>query len=125
MAGHLFCAKPLLTYCDWTLAGIQDILSPSSQKLTASDVVNRMDESDLFRILRQYGEERKARLIARAIVDHRYAFGKISNTKELAQIVTFVYERWVTLILFVHGWYFMNPGHLVDVEVTVIKFNSL
>ncbi len=38
---------------------------------TAADVLNTYDEAELERILREYGEERFARKIARAIVRHR------------------------------------------------------
>ncbi|HEX2163915.1 MAG TPA: 16S rRNA (cytosine(1402)-N(4))-methyltransferase RsmH [Thermoanaerobaculia bacterium] len=39
--------------------------------LTAEDVVNRYPEADLERIFREYGEERQARRIARAVVEER------------------------------------------------------
>ncbi|MCB1057724.1 MAG: 16S rRNA (cytosine(1402)-N(4))-methyltransferase RsmH, partial [Acidobacteria bacterium] len=38
---------------------------------TAADIVNRYPEADLERIFREYGEERQARRIARAIVAER------------------------------------------------------
>ena len=58
---------------------------------TASDVVNYMDEEGLHRILKIYGEEKKARLIARAIVEARSAFGHITTTKQLADVVSSVF----------------------------------
>ena len=60
--------------------------------VTAEDVVNSLDESGLYKILKRYGEEKKAKHIARAIVDSRYAFGRIKTTKQLAKIVASVFE---------------------------------
>ena len=53
---------------------------------SAADVVRTADEADLARILRQLGEERHARRIARAIVVAREDH-KITTTGQLAQIV--------------------------------------
>lgn len=51
--------------------------------VTASDVVNRSSEEELSRILFEYGEERFARQIARAIVAAR----PVQTTMQLANIV--------------------------------------
>ncbi len=53
---------------------------------TAADVVNRETETELARILWEYGEERFARRIARAIVDSRRR-RPIRRTLELADLV--------------------------------------
>ncbi len=53
---------------------------------TAEDIVNEETEEELFRIIRDYGEERFARNIARNIVGRR-ARGKITTTSELAGII--------------------------------------
>lgn len=53
---------------------------------SAADLVNRMDESDLADLIYKYGEERKSRAVARAIVKAR-AEEKITTTKRLADIV--------------------------------------
>jgi len=53
---------------------------------TAADLVNGLDEAELARILRDYGEEPKARRIARRIVEAR-AEGPIETTGRLAEIV--------------------------------------
>ena len=53
---------------------------------SAADLVNTMDESDLADLIYRYGEERKSRAVARAIVKAR-AEEKISTTKRLADIV--------------------------------------
>ncbi len=54
---------------------------------SAADVVNTADEETLAAILRIYGEERRARAIARAIVRRREK-APITTTGELAAIVT-------------------------------------
>ena len=48
-----------------------DMRMDSTQELTAADVLNTYDERDLARILREYGEERFAGRIARAVVRRR------------------------------------------------------
>src|SRR5256885_8337084 len=50
---------------------------------TAADLVNPIDELDLAEIIRRYGEERRAKQIARAIVAAR----PITRTAELAAVV--------------------------------------
>lgn len=54
---------------------------------TAADVLAKIDEEDLARILKIYGEEKCAKKIARAIIDTRYSLRKIETTKELADVV--------------------------------------
>jgi 16S rRNA (cytosine1402-N4)-methyltransferase len=53
------------------------------QELTASVVVNTYSEQELIRILREYGEEPKAKRIAQLIIEHR----PIETTEQLASIV--------------------------------------
>lgn len=53
---------------------------------SAADIVNREDEATLARILSEYGEEKKARRIARRIVELRNE-RPITRTRELAEIV--------------------------------------
>ena len=53
---------------------------------TAADIVNNADESDLTRILRDYGEERFARRVAKAIVAAR-GTAPVTTTGQLAAIV--------------------------------------
>ncbi len=50
---------------------------------SAADIVNSVDEETLADILYQYGEERRSRRIARAIVAHR----PITTTTQLADVV--------------------------------------
>jgi 16S rRNA (cytosine1402-N4)-methyltransferase len=53
---------------------------------TASALVNTVSEEELRRILWEYGEEREARRIARAILERR-AKRPIATTRELADVV--------------------------------------
>ncbi len=53
---------------------------------TAADAVNTLDEDGLCRIISDFGEERRARAVARAIVRAR-AVSPITRTAELADIV--------------------------------------
>ena len=63
-----------------------DMRMDPRQRLTAYDVVNRYSERELARIIREYGEERFAPRIARAIVQYRRK-KPIETTRELAEIV--------------------------------------
>jgi 16S rRNA (cytosine1402-N4)-methyltransferase len=60
-----------------------DMRMDQTQELTAATVVNTWDESELARILSEYGEEPKAANIAQRIVDSR----PITTTVQLADIV--------------------------------------
>jgi 16S rRNA (cytosine1402-N4)-methyltransferase len=53
---------------------------------SAADIANQESEEELVRIIRSYGEERRARQVARAIVDARRQ-GPIESTRELAELV--------------------------------------
>ncbi len=59
-------------------------MGPDSR--SAAELVNTLDEHELARILRDYGEEPMARRIARAIVERR-AEGAIETTAQLAAVV--------------------------------------
>ena len=59
---------------------------------SAADLVNRTSEADLARLIGEYGEERRARAIARAIVERRAA-APITRTSELADLVRAVVRR--------------------------------
>lgn len=69
--------------------GPLDMRMDQTQGLTAADVVNRSSQTELANILYKYGEERRSRRIARAIVDRR----PIQTTAELADIVAGVLGR--------------------------------
>ncbi len=53
---------------------------------TAADLLDRIDEDELARIIREYGEERHAARVAHAIVEARRA-GPVDTTAKLATIV--------------------------------------
>ncbi len=55
-------------------------------KLSAFDLVNRHSEAELAGLIRRYGEERRARRIARAILEYRDQ-KEISTTSQLSRIV--------------------------------------
>ncbi|XP_076226248.1 putative methyltransferase-like protein 15 homolog [Nomia melanderi] len=58
-----------------------------SEEPTAADVLERITEIDLIKVLRVYGEEKQAKKIARAIIDARYTFRSLKTTQELAQLI--------------------------------------
>jgi 16S rRNA (cytosine1402-N4)-methyltransferase len=66
-----------------------DMRMDPDQELTAHQVVNTWDERQLARLLREYGEERYAAKIARAIVRERERAGAdgIATTQELVDVV--------------------------------------
>ncbi len=53
---------------------------------TAGELLNGLEEADLYRILREYGEERKARRIAREIVRRREV-RPLETTEDLTEAV--------------------------------------
>jgi len=53
---------------------------------SAADLVNTLDELELARLIRELGDEKRARRVARFIVEARAA-GPITRTSELAKIV--------------------------------------
>jgi 16S rRNA (cytosine1402-N4)-methyltransferase len=64
--------------------GPLDMRQDTRQGVTAAQVVNEMDESDLANLIYEYGEERRSRRIARAIVRAR----PVTTTGQLARIVS-------------------------------------
>ncbi len=66
--------------------GPLDMRFDRSQDLTAAELVNEMDERDLERVLSDYGDERRARAIARRIVARR----PIHTTTDLRRAVVSV-----------------------------------
>ncbi len=69
-----------------------DMRMDPEEKLSALEVVNRYSEKDLERILREYGEEKKAKAIAKAIVLHR-SKKPIETTGELVDVVLSVVKK--------------------------------
>lgn len=65
------------------LSGPLDMRYDPDAPVTAADLVNRLPEAQLADLIRRYGEEPRARRIARAIVQAR----PIGTTDELARVV--------------------------------------
>jgi 16S rRNA (cytosine1402-N4)-methyltransferase len=63
-----------------------DMRMDPAQDLTATEIVNEWDERRLARLLREYGEERYAGRIARAIVRRR-GETSIETTQELVDVI--------------------------------------
>ncbi len=61
------------------------------QPIKAKDLVNNLSEYELSRIIKEYGEERKARLIAKAIVKERKK-RPIESSLQLAKIISSVVQ---------------------------------
>ncbi len=67
-------------------SGPLDMRMDKDQSLTAKEIVNSYPLDNLAKIIRDYGEERCAKRIARAIVEARKA-KPISTTLELAEVI--------------------------------------
>ncbi|MEE0199737.1 MAG: 16S rRNA (cytosine(1402)-N(4))-methyltransferase RsmH [Muricomes sp.] len=63
-----------------------DMRMDQRQKMTAKDIVNDYSESDLYRVIRDYGEDRFAKNIAKHIVIAR-GKGPIETTGQLNEII--------------------------------------
>jgi 16S rRNA (cytosine1402-N4)-methyltransferase len=63
-----------------------DMRYSANQALTAKEIINQWPEEELVRIFKEYGEERRARAIAKAIVFRR-KMGSIESTMDLVGIV--------------------------------------
>jgi 16S rRNA (cytosine1402-N4)-methyltransferase len=68
-----------------------DMRMDRNQKLSAFDVVNRYPENELEKILREFGEERLARKVAKAIAQARER-KPIATCSELSKIIEKVYR---------------------------------
>jgi len=62
-------------------------MNTKNKSITAYDLVNKLDEATLSRIIRLYGEDQRHRKIARCIHQWRSTFGPISTTTQLANII--------------------------------------
>ena len=81
-------------------SGPLDMRMDQSQGETAGELLRRLDEQELETIIRDYGEERYARRIARAIVEARER-GELDSTGALGTIVARAMPR--------HEWH-KNPA---------------
>ncbi|MEE8638361.1 MAG: 16S rRNA (cytosine(1402)-N(4))-methyltransferase RsmH [Candidatus Margulisiibacteriota bacterium] len=73
--------------------GPLDMRMDPSQTLTAKDILNRFNQDKLQRIFREFGEERFAHRIAKAIVRKRKV-DEINTTLELRKIVEEAIPTW-------------------------------
>ena len=64
-----------------------DMRMDPSQGLTAADLLQQLPESEIARIIFEYGEERHSRRIARRIVERREQGKPITTTTELADLL--------------------------------------
>ena len=62
-------------------------MNTKDKSITAFDLVNKLDEAALSRIIRLYGEDQRHRKIARCIHQWRSTFGSISTTTQLANVI--------------------------------------
>jgi 16S rRNA (cytosine1402-N4)-methyltransferase len=69
-----------------------DMRMDREEEVSAEEIVNSYPQRELERVLREYGEERHARKIARAIV-HRRRKQRIHTCRELAGLVSAVSGR--------------------------------
>ena len=63
-----------------------DMRMDATRGITAADVVNEYDERDLARIFKEYGEERYAKGVARAIVEAR-KIAPLTTSTELSALI--------------------------------------
>ena len=63
-----------------------DMRMDTRQKMTARDIVNDYTEADLYRVIRDYGEDKFAKNIAKQIVQAR-AMKPVETTAELSEII--------------------------------------
>ena len=70
--------------------GPLDMRMSSETKITAEEIINTNSEQDLERIFREFGEERKARYVARSIVKEREK-SQITTTQQLVKIIESVF----------------------------------
>lgn len=63
-----------------------DMRMDTRQKMTARDIVNDYTEADLYRVIRDYGEDKFAKNIAKHIVQAR-AVKSVETTAELSEII--------------------------------------
>jgi 16S rRNA (cytosine1402-N4)-methyltransferase len=73
-------------------AGPLDMRMDDTSGKTAADWVNEAEEGEIARVLKDYGEERFSRRIARGIIEARSKC-KIENTLQLAEIISVAIPR--------------------------------
>lgn len=64
-----------------------DMRMDQTKGITAAEVLKKIEQKELEKILKEYGEEKFARRISTAIIKERDEVGSIETTKQLAKIV--------------------------------------
>ena len=64
-----------------------DMRMDQSKGVTAAELLQKIEQKELEKILKEYGEEKFARRISTAIIKERDEVGSIETTKQLAKIV--------------------------------------
>jgi 16S rRNA (cytosine1402-N4)-methyltransferase len=64
-----------------------DMRMDQTRGITAADIVNTYEEKDLIYALKTYGEEKFAKKIVKAVIEHRNTKGPIKKTLELAELI--------------------------------------
>jgi 16S rRNA (cytosine1402-N4)-methyltransferase len=64
-----------------------DMRMDQTKGVTAAEVLKNIEQKELEKILKEYGEEKFARKISNAIIREREEVGSIETTKQLAKIV--------------------------------------
>jgi 16S rRNA (cytosine1402-N4)-methyltransferase len=62
-------------------------MDPSSEAETVADLLLRLSEEEIARIIFEFGEERRSRRIARRIVESREQGRAVKTTRELSELV--------------------------------------
>lgn len=73
--------------------GPLDMRMDSSKGMSAADWVNSADENEIVRVLKEYGEERFGRRMARAIIARR-SEQPFMRTKDLADVISAANPKW-------------------------------
>lgn len=73
--------------------GPLDMRMDTSQGESAADWINRADEADIIKVLKEFGEERFAKRMARAIGEQREKT-PFTRTKQLAEVVAQANPAW-------------------------------
>ncbi len=69
-----------------------DMRMNTDEPIAAADIIQTADEQSLTRIFRDYGEERRARAFARAIVEERESTD-LTRSRNLADLITRIVPR--------------------------------
>lgn len=68
--------------------------NPDTGQLTAANILDRASEEELFKIFKDYGEEKLARPIAKEIIKRRERGDKLETVEALVDLVSDIYRRY-------------------------------